>query len=240
MISKDVQPIKLNELDLTSFVSLASAVSYILNEGQLRSGFAIAINAEKMVSAINNEKVMEVLKSGTLRYADGIAIVWAMKQKGITGKRIAGCDLWTNLMIKSVLYQTPVYIVGSSSEVNSAVAEKLRDQGVNLVGHQDGFFEDENEIFNSILSCRPKIVSVAMGSPAQELFISKCREVWPDAFYMGVGGTYDVFVGKVKRAPIWMQQYHLEWAYRLIKQPVRIFRQANLLKFMWLYVNRKL
>lgn len=235
-----MQLVKLDDLGITSFASMDEAVQYIVAGGEVRKEFAIAINAEKIVSAINEPKIMEVLQAGTLRYADGIPIVWALKQKGVTGVRIAGCDLWTNLMEKSVFYKTPVYIVGASAAVNISVAQKLREVGVNLVGTQDGYFRDESEVIEKIVHSKPKIVTVAMGSPAQEIFIQKCRGEYPEAFYMGVGGTYDVYVGKVKRAPLWMQKFHLEWSYRLLKQPSRIFRQANLFKYIWLLLTKKL
>jgi UDP-N-acetyl-D-mannosaminouronate:lipid I N-acetyl-D-mannosaminouronosyltransferase len=227
-------------IKVTSFSSMNEAVGHVISEGKVNSGFGVAINAEKVVSGINHLHVMNTLQSATLRFADGIPVVWAMAQKGIKGVRIPGCDLWQNLMEESAKYQTPVYIVGASSEVNRLVSDKLKNIGVNLVGAQDGYFVDEELVISKLVTARPQLVTVAMGSPTQEIFINKCREVWPNAFYLGVGGTYDVYVGKVKRAPIWMQKIHLEWSYRLLKQPSRIFRQANLFKFIWLLFRRKL
>ncbi|WP_139766913.1 WecB/TagA/CpsF family glycosyltransferase, partial [Salmonella enterica] len=81
-----------------------------------------------------------------------------------------------------------------------------------------------------------KIVTVAMGSPKQELLMRDCREVHPHALYMGVGGTYDVFTGHVKRAPKIWQNLGLEWLYRLLSQPRRITRQMRLLRYLrWHY-----
>ncbi len=227
-------------LNINSFSSIEDATNFILSNGEVRSEFAVAINAEKIVRALENESVMQVLKSASLRYADGIPIVWAMNKKGGDGVRIPGCDLWTSLMQRSVEYKIAVYIVGASPQVNEKVATKLQRIGVSLVGAQNGYFEDKEKVFTEIAMLKPKIVSVAMGSPAQEFFIQECRKIHPNAFYMGVGGTYDVFVGEVQRAPVWMQNLHLEWSYRLLKQPSRIFRQANLFKFVWLFIRNKL
>jgi len=227
-------------LNINSFESMEQATTFILADGKVRNEFAVAINAEKIVSALEHKNVMKVLKSASLRYADGITIVWAMNKKGANGVRIPGCDLWTCLMQRSVEYKTPVYIVGASPQVNDKVVTKLEDLGVNLIGSQNGYFKDEDKVFTEIARLKPKIVSVAMGSPRQELFIQKCRKLHPDAFYMGVGGTYDVFVGEVQRAPVWMQNMHLEWTYRLLKQPSRVFRQSNLFKFIWLFLRNKL
>ncbi|PCI58064.1 MAG: glycosyltransferase [Gammaproteobacteria bacterium] len=238
MMTKNL--ISIANIQVTSFSSMNEAVGHIIAEGKVKSGFGVAINAEKVVSAINNLHVMDTLQSATLRFADGILVVWAMAKKGGEGIRIPGCDLWQNLMEESTKYQTPVYIVGASPEVNGLVSDKLKNIGVNLVGAQDGYFVDEELVISNIVKARPQLVSVAMGSPAQEVFINNCRKVWPNAFYLGVGGTYDVYVEKVKRAPTWMQKIHLEWSYRLLKEPSRVFRQANLFKFVWLLFRRKI
>ncbi|WP_140149361.1 WecB/TagA/CpsF family glycosyltransferase, partial [Vibrio parahaemolyticus] len=110
----------------------------------------------------------------------------------------------------------------------------------NIVGFADGYFQDDDVMIKKILSLTPDIVTVAMGSPRQEIFIQKCRDAGVDAFMMGVGGTYNVFVGAVERAPESWCKVNLEWLYRLIKEPSRIFRQVRLLKFLWLAITRKI
>ena len=102
---------------------------------------------------------------------------------------------------------TPVFLVGGKPEVLAQTEAKLRNQwNVNIVGSQDGYFKPEQRqaLFERIHASGAQIVTVAMGSPKQEIFMRDCRLVHPDALYMGVGGTYDVFTGHVKRAPkIW-------------------------------------
>jgi UDP-N-acetyl-D-mannosaminouronate:lipid I N-acetyl-D-mannosaminouronosyltransferase len=113
---------------------------------------------------------------------------------------------------------------------------------VNIVGSQDGYFkpEDRTALFERIRLSGAKIVTVAMGSPKQEILMRDCRNVYPDALYMGVGGTYDVFTGHVKRAPKVWRELGLEWLYRLLSQPTRWRRQLKLLKFLGYYYGGRL
>ncbi len=120
--------------------------------------------------------------------------------------------------------------------------QKLRNQwNVNIVGSQDGYFrpEDRQALYERVRDSGAKIVTVAMGSPRQEILMRDCRLVSPDALYMGVGGTYDVFTGHVKRAPKVWQNLGLEWLYRLLSQPTRIKRQIRLLRYLaWHYTGK--
>ena len=229
-------------LDITPFRDMDHAVSSILSEDdKVLAGFAIAINAEKIISLRKNEDVKRILESATLRYPDGIGVVWALRRKGAQCGRIPGCDLWIELMRAAGRKSTKVFLVGAKPHVMEQTSEKLKSEfQVNLVGNQHGYFEDEDKLIQEIVASEAKIVTVALGSPAQEKFISKCRLVHPDAFYMGVGGTYDVFVGNVKRAPKWAQDFNVEWLYRAVRQPSRIFRQSVLLEYFVLLVFNKL
>lgn len=109
-------------------------------------------------------------------------------------------------------------------------------------GSQDGYFkpEERDALFERIRASGAKFVTVAMGSPKQELLMRDCRKVYPDALYMGVGGTYDVFTGHVKRAPKAWQDMGLEWLYRLLSQPTRWRRQFKLLKYVTYHYGNKL
>ena len=99
--------------------------------------------------------------------------------------------------------------------------------------------EDRQALYERVRDSGAKIVTVAMGSPRQEILMRDCRLVSPDALYMGVGGTYDVFTGHVKRAPKVWQNLGLEWLYRLLSQPTRITRQIRLLRYLaWHYTGK--
>ena len=137
---------------------------------------------------------------------------------------------------------TPVFLIGGKPEVLAQTEQKLRNQwNVNIVGSQDGYFrpEDRQALYERVRDSGAKIVTVAMGSPRQEILMRDCRLVSPDALYMGVGGTYDVFTGHVKRAPKVWQNLGLEWLYRLLSQPSRITRQLRLLRYLrWHYTDK--
>ena len=233
---------KVSGLQISPFKSIEEAVNSIINQdGSVCRGFAVAINAEKIISMRKSQNVRKILESATLRYSDGIGVVWALRKKGAICSRIPGCDLWQELMKRAGKRETRVFLVGAKSEVLDQTCEKLITK-YNLlpVGVQHGYFNDEDLLIDKIAKSNAEIVTIALGSPAQEAFIAKCRIKHPNAFYMGVGGTYDVFVGNVKRAPIWAQKYCLEWLYRVAKQPSRMFRQTALLEFFTLLLFNRL
>ncbi|MDH5694273.1 MAG: WecB/TagA/CpsF family glycosyltransferase [Gammaproteobacteria bacterium] len=229
-------------IDIVNFNNIQEAVDSIVDDfGGVAYEFAIAINAEKIMSARRDPKVMDIIQSGTLRYADGIGAVLAMRKKGVSANRVPGCDLWENVMEKAGELGVPVYLVGGKPQVLALACTKLKEEyKVNLVGCCDGYFDDQNIVVQNIAQSGAKIVCVAMGSPKQEALIEQCRKSHHDAFYMGLGGTFDVFTGTVKRAPKMFQSLGLEWLYRLLSDPTRIRRQIVYIKFMILLVLNKL
>lgn len=228
-------------LDISAYQSMEHAVNSILHQGDVISGFAVAINAEKIVSSYENPEVKSILESASLRYPDGAGVSLTMTKRGCPSVRIPGCDLWLELMKGAAPMNIPVFIIGAKPDVNIYTVNKLKNElNVNVVGSCDGYFKDENELINRIKASNAKIITVALGSPRQEKFINKCRALNPDAFYMGVGGTYDVFIGRVNRAPSWAQKFNLEWLYRLLCQPTRIVRQVRLINFLFLVLMKKI
>jgi UDP-N-acetyl-D-mannosaminouronate:lipid I N-acetyl-D-mannosaminouronosyltransferase len=223
-------------IEVTPFQNMADAISCIVDdEGKVLQGSAIAINAEKVMTARGRPDVKATLDAATLRYADGIGVVWALKRKGFDTARIPGCDLWEALMKRAGELNVGVFLLGGQPDVLEQTTQKLTAEFCTpIVGSCDGYFDDESDVIEQIKNSGAQIVTIALGSPKQELFIQKCRKVYPQAFYMGVGGTYDVFTGHVQRAPETFQRLHLEWFYRLLKQPSRAGRQANLVVFLFL------
>lgn len=238
------ESVPISGIDVTAFQNMEEAVgSVFTSENKVIPGFALAMNAEKVMSARSSPVVKKVLKMATLRYADGIGVVLALRRKGIVSTKIAGCELWEHIMARAGQHGTRVFLVGAHASVLDTVVDKLKKtQKVNIVGYQDGFFgeSDEQEVLNRVVELKPEIVTVAMGSPRQEKFIAMCRELHPTAFYMGVGGTYDVYVGTVKRAPEWALKYNIEWLYRLFQSPKRIKRQLVLIPYMFLLLAGRL
>lgn len=240
-MTQQPETVLVGSLPISTFEDLDEAIGVISQDNLVVPGFAVAVNAEKVISALKDENLKACLLSATLLYADGISVVKTIKRKGVENSRIPGCELWVELMKKVAGSGQSVYLLGASEETNKATADKLKEEfGVHNLTRRNGYFEDEQSIVDEVISLKPDIVTVALGSPRQEFLIAKLREVHPSAFYMGVGGSYDVFVGKVKRAPNLFRQLHLEWLYRLLKQPSRLFRQFSLLHYFVLHVAGKL
>ncbi|WBM70510.1 lipopolysaccharide N-acetylmannosaminouronosyltransferase [Buttiauxella sp. WJP83] len=231
-------------LDLLGWRDMQHALDYLYAGGSLRCGTLVAINAEKILAAEREQEVRTLIQEAEYKYADGISVVRSIRKKfpGAVVSRVPGADLWEALMQRAGQEGTPVFLIGGKPEILAQTEAKLRKQWqVNIVGSQNGYFKAEQQpaLFERIRDSGAAIVTVAMGSPRQEIFMRDCRKVHPDALYMGVGGTYDVFTGHVKRAPKVWQRLGLEWLYRLLSQPSRITRQIKLLRYLaWHYTGR--
>lgn len=230
----------LNIHGFTSFEQLLAEV--ITKDNRVIPGFAVAINPEKIILSLHDTHTRQLLETATIRYCDGIGVLKLLEKRcAKVLVRLPGCELWEHLMRKTVSMQIPVFILGGAPDVNQKTIKTLsHDMGVNVIAHQDGYFDDDNQMIQQIKKSQAKIVTVAMGSPKQEEFIVKCMAQYPDCFYMGVGGTYDVFTGEQKRAPLFFRNNGLEWLYRLLSQPTRIIRHVRLLKFMYLSILGKI
>ena len=235
----------LRGFNIWGFRNLAQMLDYLFGDNQVKTGILVAMNAEKLLKAEEDASLHTLLDDASYLYADGISMVHAIRRKYPQAdvSRVAGADLWEALMQRAGQQNTPVFLVGGKPDVLAQTEAKLRAQWcVNLVGSQDGYFtpEQQEALFIRIAASGAAIITVAMGSPKQEIFMRDCCQYYPDALYMGVGGTYDVFTGRVKRAPKLWQKMGLEWFYRLLSQPSRIRRQLKLFKFIGYYFNGRL
>ncbi|MDF7679514.1 lipopolysaccharide N-acetylmannosaminouronosyltransferase [Enterobacteriaceae bacterium ESL0689] len=234
----------LRGLQLIGWRNKRHAVDYLYRDGAIRQGTLIAINAEKMLAVEDDPEIRQLIEAAELKYADGISIIRALRKKYPQAKvaRVAGADLWEALMERAGMQGTPVFLIGGKPEVLAQTVHQLRERWqVNIVGSQDGYFtaDERQALFARIRDSGARIVTVAMGSPRQEIVMRDCRAIYPSALYMGVGGTYDVFTGHVRRAPKCWQNMGLEWLYRLLLQPTRIKRQIRLLRYLrWYYTGQ--
>ena len=136
---------------------------------------------------------------------------------------------------------TPVFLLGAAPAVLAGTVQKLRENypSINIGGALDGYADEQARVAfgQDIRQAGGGVVAVAMGSPLQEKIIMNLKSACPEAFFMGVGGTFDCYVGAVSRAPEFWQRVHLEWFYRLIKQPSRIKRQWKLVPYVLLVLS---
>jgi N-acetylglucosaminyldiphosphoundecaprenol N-acetyl-beta-D-mannosaminyltransferase len=201
-----------------------------------KPGFIVAINPEKVMKSLKDEKLRSLLNSADIQIPDGIGILLASKiRKGKIRSRVTGIDLMMKLCSISAEKGYSIYMLGASQGIAESAAEKLRHifPGILISGTHDGFLnDDENAVIKEISNSGSDILFVAMGSPRQEYWINSNMEKLNVPLLMGVGGSYDVICGNIKRAPAWMRKLGMEWLYRLIKEPWRIKRMAVLPIFL--------
>ncbi|WP_292269358.1 WecB/TagA/CpsF family glycosyltransferase [Butyricimonas sp.] len=224
--------IELNGVKVYPFTSDKELLVYVEKE----KGILVAINAEKILHA--TEQTRGIINRN-IGYCDGIGAVMAMKKKGYRDVvKIPGCELWLKIIASMYRENKTFYLVGGKQEVIEATVSKLKEEfaGIRIVAYRNGYIRTEEErvkLIEDVAEKKPDVVFVAMGSPKQELLMEEMLERHP-AIYQGLGGSFDVYTGNVKRAPRWWVDHGLEWAYRLVKQPSRIRRQVFLVKFLLL------
>ena len=199
----------------------------------------IALNAEKLIS--NNPELDEIINNN-IGYPDGIGAVFALKKKGIQSKKIAGADLWLHI-IKEFQDSKSFYIIGGEPNIIQNTVSMLKSDypRINLLGYRDGFFKsgDDERLIKELLDKKPDVVFIAMGSPKQEFLMNRLIKKH-EALYMGLGGSFDVYTGHKKRAPVFYQKLGLEWLHRLFKEPTRWRRQTSYFTFLFKLVFNKI
>lgn len=201
-----------------------------------RKGILVAINAEKILHA--TEQTRNIINRN-IGYCDGIGAVMALKKHGYKDViKLPGCELWLKIIAATYKEGKKFYLVGSKQEVIDKTVSQLKEDfpGIDIVNYRNGYIKTDEEkkaLIADIAEKKPDVVFVAMGSPKQELLMEEMFEQH-QAIYQGLGGSFDVYTGNVKRAPKWWVDHNIEFAYRLVKQPSRIKRQIHLVKFLFM------
>ena len=194
-------------------------------------------NPEIVMEAQNDKELMEILKASDLVIPDGIGVVWASKYSEIKIKeRVPGFDLTQNVFEKIKDTDYKVYFFGGAPGVANEASKKMmkKYEGLKIVGTRNGYFkkEDEKDIVADIKNSGADILLVGLGAPKQEKWIYDNMRFTGAKVLIGVGGSFDVMSGNLKRAPKIFCKLGLEWFYRLITQPTRIKRMMRLPKFV--------
>lgn len=229
-------------IDNLSMEETVQRVAGFIRDGRPRQH--VVVNVDKLVKASRDEGLRRIINDCALVNADGMPVVWASRLfgKGLK-ERVAGIDLYEALMRRSAEVGWRVYLLGAKEEVVSAVKViyERRYPGLIVAGYRSGYWkiEEESLVVEKIKACRPDILFVAISSPKKEQFLSRYQAEMEIPFAMGVGGTFDVAAGKVKRAPLWMQNSGLEWFYRFLQEPRRMFKRyfVDDLAFLWLLIR---
>ena len=204
----------------------------------------VVVNVDKLVKANRDEELRSIINECALINADGMPVVWASRLLGKGLKeRVAGIDLFEALMKRASETGWRVFLLGAKEEVVSEVNKlySLKYPSLTIAGYRNGYWRQEEEpgVVEQIKSARPDLLFVAISSPKKEQFLGHYQAELKVPFAMGVGGTFDVAIGKVKRAPRWMQKSGLEWFYRFMQEPRRMFRRYFIddMAFLWLLVK---
>lgn len=185
------------------------------------------VNASKIVLMQRDERLRRILATCPLVNADGQSVVWAARLLGMPlPERVTGIDLFTSLLQLAEVRGFGVYFFGASRKVIEETVAKARARhpDLRICGWHDGYTRLDDVVV-SIRESRPDILFVGMPSPAKEYWLADNLERMNVPFSMGVGGSFDVYAGKVTRAPRWMQRMGLEWVYRFAQEPRRLWKR---------------
>jgi N-acetylglucosaminyldiphosphoundecaprenol N-acetyl-beta-D-mannosaminyltransferase len=204
-----------------------------ISEG--KQSTVIAVNPEKVITANKNPLVKKLINESTYQIPDGIGMILASKVKGGALKeRVTGVDMMERLLRFAAEEGHGVFFYGAKEEVVSEAKRKLEEcfPTLNIAGYENGYTKDNQALVDKINASGAKLLFVALGSPKQEIWIKENMKHLNVKVFQGVGGSFDVFSGRTKRAPEFYRRFGLEWLYRLMKEPKRIKRQMNLPKFL--------
>jgi N-acetylglucosaminyldiphosphoundecaprenol N-acetyl-beta-D-mannosaminyltransferase len=190
----------------------------------------VVINALKVNLMEDDSELRRIINSCPLINADGASIIWAAKRLGIPLKeRVTGCDLFQELVKVASVKGYKIYLFGAKEEVVTRVKSIFEQKypGIQIAGYRNGYFTeaDEPEIVKNMSESGADMMFVAFSSPKKEYWVNKYLNQLNIPFVMGVGGSFDIVAGVTERAPVWWQEHGLEWLYRFIQEPRRMWKR---------------
>lgn len=206
---------------------------------QRRGTHVVTLNAEMAMQAQQNAALANVIQQAELVIPDGAGVVFYFGIRGRKVRRSPGIELAESLLrlVAGVGDSLPVFFFGGSPGVTEAAAQKWQQQlpGLAIAGTQHGYVspEEEAQLQQTLQRLQPPLIFVGLGVPRQEFWIAEHRHLCPEAVWIGVGGSFDIWAGKKDRAPVWLQRLQMEWAYRLYQEPWRWRRMLALPQFAW-------
>lgn len=200
----------------------------------------VTLNAEMVVAAQQDPQLDRIIRHAHLIVPDGAGVVWAIKLNGQEVSRLPGIELAAGALARAAVGKRKVALLGGKPEVMEQLLEVLPERypGIEIAIQQHGYFsiDDEESIVDRFAAEEPELMLVALGVPKQEYFIDRWNAQFPHTVMIGVGGSFDVWTGQVKRAPLLMRKLSLEWLYRLCKEPWRFKRIMSALPSFFLQV----
>lgn len=211
-------------VDALTFDESVQRIAELIDAG--RPAQHVVLNASKVVAMEADPGLKGIISACDMCNADGASIVLASRLLGSpVPERVTGADLFGAVLELCARRGWPVYLLGGTPEVVAATARAVTEQfpGISIVGAQHGYFGREDpRVAQGIAESGARVLFLGMPSPAKEFWLSRNLSACGPVFGMGVGGTFDIWAGKTRRAPIWMQKTGLEWLYRLLQEPGRL------------------
>lgn len=212
-------------LDVRETIDLVE--KYVENKEALH---LMGVNADKINMLAINPRLKEIVNSCEIINADGASVVLASKFLGKPlPERVAGIDLMQELVELSAKKGYRVYFLGAKQEIVEKTAAVLKERylNLNIVGIHNGYFKEEDWplICKELVEANPDFVFVGITSPLKEYLVDYMQKQGLKCVFMGVGGSFDVISGSIARAPKWMQKMNLEWLFRVIQEPRRLFKR---------------
>lgn len=225
---------------LTMAETLAVIEKAILARRRLQH---VVVNVAKLVNMQSDPALKGDVCSSDLVNVDGMGVVWGARLCGhAVPERVSGVDIMENLLRLCMEKGYRPYFLGAKQEVLEQAVENIRKQypGIDIAGYRNGYFKPEEEvaIIRDIAQAKADCLFIAISSPTKERLLAQYKDVINVPFLMGVGGSIDIKAGTTQRAPLWMQKYGLEWFYRLMQEPRRMFMRywitnTRYLSFLW-------
>lgn len=229
-------------IDRVSMEAALQRIEAFIAEGVPR--YLVTADASMVVTAKEDPELAGIVDRADLVTPDGAGILWASRelQTPITDK-VSGVDLVGEMVRLSAEKGYRIFFFGAGPGVAEEAAVNLRTKfpGAHIVGTRDGYFkpEQESDIVAQIKAAKPDVLFVAMGIPKQEKWITRYKDEIGVPVSAGIGGSFDVYSGRVQRAPLWMQKRGLEWLHRLYKNPKKISKVMTLPKFAMMTLRQR-
>ena len=232
------------------FETKSTVLEKILKYIDRPTGFfhIVSLNPENLVVTTKNKLFKKVIETAQIKIIDGIGIVLAGRLLGVkVGERVTGVRLMEELLKRASDRRLRVLMIGGKENLAEELVEcyskqftEAKFKGVQGIKNIKNIKkEEEIKTFSIVAAYKPQLVFVAFGSPDQELWLDRHKNEFAECVVMGVGGAFDYLSSNIKRAPVFIQKFGLEWLYRLIIQPWRWKRQLRLFKFIRLILQEK-
>lgn len=209
---------------------------WLANRMQQQQGtHVITLNAEMTLQGNQNQTLGQIIQAADLVIPDGAGVVLYLRLYGRKIQRCAGIELSEQMIQAAATQGQSIFLYGGKPDVaaQAAIAWQQKLPGLQMAGTENGYVKGEalDALRDRIAQTQPALILVGLGVPGQELWIAENRHLCPNAVWIGVGGSFDIWSGTKERAPAWLADNHLEWLYRLYQEPWRWKRMLALPKF---------